>query len=214
LKTVNTSWTSGEEKIIEFFNDIAFLYYRIFINTVQNNGDYAAFSTINFGTKRREYKRELTVKEFVLPIMSSNSQDGYEVSANSEHSSGWEIWRAFDRDNGTSWSAAYDSTEATILITLPTAKICNLISVYPRYGMSHQAFGTFSLFGSSDGEDWTELLSITDISAWSNDVEKSWEVENDLAFLHYKIVATPVNGENCVSVNNINLFHIYTTREY
>jgi hypothetical protein len=57
-------------------------------------------------------------------------------------------------------------------------------------------------------------LTVTDISAWSNNVEKSWEVENDLAFLYYKIVATPINGENCVSVNNINLFNKYTTREY
>jgi hypothetical protein len=97
---------------------------------------------------------------------------------------------------------------------MPTAKICNLISVYPRSGQLHQAFGSFSLFGSSDGDNWTELLAIADISAWSNDTEKSWEVENDLAFLRYKIVATPINGENCVSVNNIALFHKYTTKEY
>jgi hypothetical protein len=221
LRTVNTSWSQGEKKIIEFTNSIAFLYYRIFINTVQNNGDYAAFSSINFGTARREYKRDLTVKEFLLPLMNSNFQDGYEVSVNSEFDDGWRIWRAFDRNTGNSWSTAYDSPVATILIHMPTAKVCNLISVYPRSGQLHQAFGSFSLFGSSDGEseiseveNWTELLSVTDISAWSENVEKSWEIENDLAFLRYKIVATPINGEDCVSVNNINLFKKYTTREY
>jgi hypothetical protein len=139
LKTVNTSWVQGEEKVVSFFNDVAFLYYRIFINTVQNNGDHAAFSTINFGTAQREYKRELNVKENLLPIMTSNSQDGYEVSANSEHSAGWEIWRAFDRNTANSWSTAYDSPVATILITLPTAKVCNLISVYPRSGLLSKA---------------------------------------------------------------------------
>jgi hypothetical protein len=213
LKTTTATWIQGEEKIVEFFNDVAFLYYRIFINTVQN-GDYAGFATINFGTARREYKRDLTVKENLLPIMSSNSHDGYEVSANSEFDSGWQIWRAFDRNSGTSWSTAYDSPEATIIITMPTAKICNLISIYPRSGQLHQAFGAFSLFGSGDGENWTELLTVTDISAWSTNTEKSWEVENDLAFLRYKIVATPINGENCVSVSSINLVQKYTTREY
>jgi hypothetical protein len=213
LKSVNLSWIQGEEKVIEFFNDVAFLHYRIFIHTVQN-GNYAGFATINFGTAQREYKRELNVKENLLPIMNSGFQDGYEVSTNSEFDSGWQIWRAFDRNSGTSWSTAYDSPIATIIISMPTAKICNLISVYPRSGQLYQAFGTFSLYGSSDENNWTELLTVTDISAWSNNVEKSWTVENNLAFLRYKIVATPVNGEDCISVNNIELFHKYTTKEY
>jgi hypothetical protein len=154
------------------------------------------------------------VKEFLLPIMSANSQDGHEVSANSTHSSGWEIWRAFDRNTANVWSTASGSPVATITIAMPTAKVCNLISVYPRSGQLYRAFGTFSLYGSSDGDNWTELLVVTDIPAWSNDVEKSWEVENDLAFLRYKIVATPIDGGDCVSVNNIDLFYKYTTKEY
>jgi hypothetical protein len=213
LKTATATWIQNEEKIVEFFNDVAFLYYRILINTVQS-GNYAGFATINFGTARREYKRELNVKEFLLPIMSASSQDGYEVSANSEFDSGWQIWRTFDRNTGNSWSTAYDSPEATITIAMPTAKICNLISVYPRSGQLHQAFGSFSLYGSSDGDNWTELLTVNDISSWSSNVEKFWEVENDLAFLRYKIIATPINGENCVSVDNINLIYKYTTKEY
>ncbi|GHT94363.1 hypothetical protein FACS1894122_10900 [Alphaproteobacteria bacterium] len=31
LKAVTTGWTQGEEKNIIFFNEIPFLYYRIFI---------------------------------------------------------------------------------------------------------------------------------------------------------------------------------------
>jgi hypothetical protein len=97
---------------------------------------------------------------------------------------------------------------------MPTAKVCNLISVYPRSGILNQAFGSFSLYGSSDGDSWTELLTVNDISTWSTNVEKYWTVENDLAFLRYKIVATPIDGGDCISVNNINLFHKYTTKEY
>jgi hypothetical protein len=80
------------------------LYYRIFIDTVQDNGDHAAFSTINFGTSLREYKRDLNVKENILPIMSSNSQNGYEVSCNSEYSASYAIWKAFDRRTGENYS--------------------------------------------------------------------------------------------------------------
>jgi hypothetical protein len=162
----------------------------------------------------REYKRELTVKEYLLPIMNANSQNGYEVSCNSEFSGDWQIWKAFDRNTGNSWSTAYDSPIATILIAMPEAKICNFISIYPRSGQLHQAFGSFVLYGSNDGDDWTELLSVTGISAWNNDTEKFWDVANEDNYLRYKIVATPINNENCVSVNNINLIHKYTTREY
>jgi hypothetical protein len=214
LKTVNTSWTQGEEKVIEFFAETPYLYYRIFIKTVQDNGSYAAFSTINFGTILREYKRDLNVKENLLPIMNANSQDGYAVSCNSEYDGSWPICKAFDRNAGTSWSTKYDSPTTTILITLPTAKVCNFVSVYPRSGQLHQAFGAFTLHGSSDGDNWTELLSVTEITAWSNNIAKEWIVENDLAFLRYKIVATPFNQENCVSAANIDLFHKYTIQEY
>jgi hypothetical protein len=79
--------------------------------------------------------------------------------------------------------------------------------------MLQQAFGTFSLYGSDDGENWTELLAVTDISAWSTDVEKSWEVENEDAYAYYKIVATPFNS-NRIAANNINLIHVSTTKEY
>jgi hypothetical protein len=214
LKTVNTEWTQGEEKVISFFNDVAFLYYRIFIKTVQNNGDHAAFSTINFGTAQREYKRELTVKEFLLPIMNSNSQDGYEVSASSEYSGDWAICKAFNRSVGSGWNTAANDPDPTVLITLPTAKICNLISIYPREGYLYLAFGSFSLFGSSDGDNWTELLTVTDIPAWSAGVEKAWGIDNDLAFLRYKLVCAPIDGGSYVSVININLLYKYTTKEY
>ncbi|GHU13950.1 hypothetical protein FACS189449_09970 [Alphaproteobacteria bacterium] len=214
LKTVTTSWIQAEERTIVFFNEIPFLYYRIFIKTVQNNGDHAALSTINFGTSLREYKRDLDVRQNLLPIMSSNSQGGYAVSCNSEYGSDWRIHRAFDRNTGTSWSTGYNSPITTILITMPTAKICNFISVYPRSDLGHQAFGTFILYASNNGEDWTELLAVTDISAWSNNTPKDWGVDNNSAYSHYKIVATPYNNENCVSVASIDLLHKYTTREY
>jgi hypothetical protein len=180
---------------------------------VQNGSGYASLAEINFGAKHREYKRDLTVKEYLLPIMNSEQQDGYEVSVNSEYNSSWRIWQVFNRNTGNGWSTFENTPLATILIAMPEAKICNLISVYPRSGYLPQAFGTFSLHGSNDGENWTELLAVTDISAWSTDVEKSWEVENDLAYSYYKIVATPYNSDR-ISVININLFHQYTTREY
>jgi hypothetical protein len=215
LKVVTgASWVSAEEKIIQFFNDIAFLYYRVWVNATQSGGGYASFSEVNFGTVMREYKREISVKEYLLPIMSSNSQDGYEVSCNSEYNSSEGIVKAFDRDTGTIWSTNNDSPTATILITLPTAKICDLISIYPRSSYLNRAYGAFTLYGSSDGDNWTELLAVSDISAWSANVEKSWEVESGLAFLRYKLVGTPRDGGNVVTVTNINLLYKYTTKEY
>lgn len=215
LKTVtNQTWTQGEEKKITFFNEIPYLYYRVQAQAIQNGQGYFAFSEVNFGTELREYKKELVLKDYLLPIMSSNSQDGYNLSVNSIYSADWNIWKCFDRNSNNSWSTAYDSPTATIQITLPEAKICNCLSVYPRSNMSHQAFGTMIFYGSNDEEVWTELLNDSAISAWTNNVEKTWNFENVTAYTYYKLVVTPYNQENCVSVANINLFHHYTTREY
>jgi hypothetical protein len=213
LKLVTgANWTSSEEKVIEFFNDVAFLYYRVFINTTQNGGGYASFAEINFGTAQREYKRELNVKEFLLPIMSANSQDGYEVLASSEYSADEGIHRAFDRSTGTNWSA--NVTDATVWVTLPQAEICNGFSIYPRSGYGSRCYGSFTLSGSNDGETWVELLSVSDISGWSNDVEKFWEVDNEDAYSHYKIVGSCVTAGQGILVTKIGLFHKYTTKEY
>ena len=97
---------------------------------------------------------------------------------------------------------------------MPEAAVCNYLTVYPRSAELRQAFGTMILYGSNDGETWIELLNDSSISAWTNNVEKSWEVENTTAYSNYKLVVTPYNQENCVSVSNINLFYKYTTREY
>jgi hypothetical protein len=212
LKTVNTTWTRGEEKIIEFFNDTAFLYYRIFIKTVQNGGGYAGFLTINLGTIRRDYKRDLTVKEYLLPIMNSGSQDGYEVSASAESGAGEAAYKAFDRNNGSNWSANVSS--ATVWITLPEAKICNCFSIYPRSNYGSRCYGSFALFASDDGENWTELLAVAGISAWSNDTEKVWEIENENAYAHFKIEGECFTAGQGILIAEIGLFHKYTTREY
>ena len=83
LKTVNTNWVQGEEKIISFYNVKPYLYYRIYIYTVQNNAEYAALSTINFGTTTRQYKRDLNAFRIITPIMRANEQDGFKITVRS-----------------------------------------------------------------------------------------------------------------------------------
>lgn len=215
IKTIsNQEWTQGEQKIFDFYNTVPYLYYRVEAVTIQDGSCYFGLSEVNFGTQLREYKRDLTVKEYLLPTMNSNAQNGYEISVNSIYDSDWDIWRCFDRNTGTSWSTARDSTTSTIQITLPEAKICNYISVYPRSDYTYLAFGTMILYGSNDELTWTELLNDSAISAWTDNMEKTWEFENSTAYLYYKLVVTPYDKGDCVSVANINLFHKYSTREY
>ena len=207
------SFMQNETKLFDFENNEAYLYYRLYV-TENNGGGTVALGKFEIGKLLKTYKKDLNVLEYLIPSMSSNSQNGYELSVNSIYSSDWDIWKCFDHDTGTSWSTAYDSPISTIQITLPEAKICNCMSVYPRSGLTYQAFGTMILYGSNDGETWIELLNDSSISAWTNNVEKSWEVENTTAYSNYKLVVTPYNQENCVSVANINLCHRYIIREY
>ena len=206
-------FSQNETKLFDFANERAYLYYRIYV-TANNGGSTVAISKLELGRLFKTYKKDINAYEYLIPTMSSNSQNGYELSVNSIYSSDWDIWKCFDRATNSSWSTAYNSPTTTILITLPEAKICDYLSVYPRTDLGQQAFGTMILYGSNDGENWVELLNESAITAWSNNTEKSWSFINSTAYSKYKIVATPYNQENCVSVANINLCHRYITREY
>lgn len=83
LKTVSDiTWTQGEEKVFEFFNEQAFLFYRIQANAVQSE-NYFGLSELNFGVVERSFKRDLFELRCLTPNMTANSQDGFILTASS-----------------------------------------------------------------------------------------------------------------------------------
>jgi hypothetical protein len=212
LKSVNTSWIQGEEKVVSFFNDIAFLYYRIFVKTVQNNGDHAAFSSINFGTAQREYKRELNSYRTLTPVMSANSQDGFVLTANSIYT-GQKVYNPFEAFNRTvsdssSWTTKTQS--GWIQVELPEADVANMLQM--SGGFSNEEPDSFVLSGSNDGVSYTELLDSGALT-WTHNETKTWEFENELAYKFYKIDA--VNTKSAyITISEIKLIQHQMIKEY
>ncbi len=213
LKTVTgQTWNQGEEKIFDFTNTVPYLYYRVEAIAVQNGGSNFALSKLNFGTQLREYRRELNTYRKLTPIMAANSQDGYVVTASDTYSGArvYYPYLAFNNvvSDSDSWSTKTQS--GWIQIELPTADKANIFKM--SGGFSNEEPDSFILYGSNDGETYTQLLNSGALT-WTHNETKTWDLENDTAYRFYKVEA--VNTKSAyITISEIQLIEHITTREY
>lgn len=212
LKTVtNTSWTQGEEKFISFFNEKAFLYYRIHVTATQDSNS-CAFSEVNFGNDLRALKRELYHERKLTPKMTANEQNGFAATASSIYT-GVKVYNPFEAFNeevsdGSSWTGKGNS--GWIQIELPEADKATSLRISGGY--SKEEPEAFALYGSNDGENYTILLEVSGLS-WSHNETKVWSFKNDIAYKYYKISATNTRA-NYITISEIQLLEVTKTREY
>jgi hypothetical protein len=130
MTQTNISWNEKEQKKFTFQNETAYLYYRIFIESVQSDG-YAALSEIDFGTNVHDYKRWLSKYDNVVPTMTSDATtaaDGiYLLSSSSEHSGHKRIY-LFDHRFDTRFELNGESS-GWVQVELPVAKFVNVFAV-------------------------------------------------------------------------------------
>ena len=212
----------NETKLFDFVNERAYLYYRIYV-TANNGGSTVAISKLELGRLLKTYKKDIKAYEYLIPTMSSNSQDGYIASAKTQYSNTYAAWKAF---NGTAingndgWAAADNARsdanqncDTWLQIQLPEAQIANTLYLRVRSEGSNMTQNPrdFTLNASNDGENWTTLLTQTDQSY----TEGTWEFENDTAYSYYRLCITRTNQANAhVSVGIMNLMYRTITREY
>lgn len=209
------TWTSaGETQSFSFSdNETAYLYYRLYI-TANGGGPAHALAEFTIGELVYEYKRYLDKYEYLVPVMSSNSQNGYVVSAKSNWGSHYP-WKAFDRSVSNSDDAweCNDSDRADsngncdtwLQIQLPEEKVVNALYLQERNGKSTRDPKDFTLQASNNGTTWTTLLAQTDQSY----TDKAWEFDNDVAYLYYRLCITKSNQASdnvCVGIMNL-LYH-------
>lgn len=194
-------------------NETAYRYYRFVVTaTAEENSvrigeiglsSYASFKSVDW------YE-----DSYIVPIMSSNSQDGYIASAKSSYDSSYQPWKAFNRSNNSDsdcWACGdADRTDSNkecdvwMQIQLPTAQVFNTLNIVARTGSNYtQAPSSFVFKGSNDGETWTSLLTVTDEPAYR---EQSWSINNTTAYAYYRIDITKTNYANThVSIGELNL---------
>ncbi len=214
---IGVSWSSqGQIRRFDFENENAYLYYRLVITANNGGGDYSLGEFI-IGNKIREYKRYLEKYDYLVPQMSSNSQDGYVVSASSEFPA-HPAYMAFDRVNGDGNKWITNTGVALIgswlKIKLPAAQVAHVFSIRDcgesRY-MNRMPAG-FKIQGSNDDSSWTDLVVVTSTS-WSLNETKTWSIENETAYQFYRLLITSCSGD-VAGVSEFGIYVRHYVQEY
>ena len=152
------------------------------------------------------------VDESVIPIMSSNSQNGFVASASSIYSETYPAWKAFTKttlDDTDSWATASNQTTGWIQIKCPVPILINKFSITARYipfGVGLTNLIDFCLQGSNDGANWTDLKSITGEAAWTSAMTRYYDVPS-AQYLYYRVNFTKTSGTTYVDIGGFDLYH-------
>ena len=188
-------WSSRENHLgsFEFANDTAYQYYRLLV-TATPQGSNVLIVELGWTTEIRGNPIHWYTEEYIVPVMSSSSQDGYVASASSEFNSEHAAYLAFDRNIDTKWATQDNITPPQWLqIKLPTAKKCAILELSSRNDRWwNQIPKDFILQGSNDGSTWTDLLTQSGTSWTSQAQTIRFEVPtaNQANYLYYRIWAT------------------------
>lgn len=208
-------WTyQGQLANFAFENTTPYTYYRL-VCTASANGTYCALSELGLTTNGAMPNVNWTEDVYVVPVMASDSQDGYVASATSSFDSSYAPYKAFARNSSDCWVCAdADQTDGNkecnvyLQIQLPTATAINVLNIVARTGLPDQSPSSFTLQASNNGSDWTTLLTVTDKDTYDS---ATWEVSNTTAYLYYKLAITKTNRAGShVAVSGFNLINRVT----
>ena len=193
ISEINLSWTQNQMRKWNIENETAFKFFRILIEE-SNGANFVDIGEFTIGRTIREYKRYLEKSDYLVPVMSSNSQDGYVASASSVFNSDHAIWKAFDRNINSTWATQdYINPPQWLRIKLPTAKKCEILQLTSRNDKWWtQIPKDFILQGSNDGSTWTDLLTQTNVN-WTEQAQtKRFNIptSNQADYLYYRIYMT------------------------
>jgi hypothetical protein len=144
----------------------------------------------------------------LIPILSSNSQDGYVLTTNDTfNGGGFEMWRAFDGMSSTEW--AYDTAvhPAWLQIQLPSAKTVTYCKVSSRAGYANQSITNAVLQGSNDASAWTTLTSNIDVSTTQIQYRlEQFSVTSPASYLYYRLYITATQPTQYSGSSTIELW--------
>ena len=210
------AWQSSEKRTCTFDNTTPYLYYRLKINS-SHDGQSIALSCLNFGTATREYKRELHIFDYVVPVLSGDettTDEGvYKLSSSSEHSS-HKRYSLFDRSYDSRFET--DGTpDGWIQVELPVAKVVNYYQVGSRSdSWCNAAPRNYSLLASNDGATWTTLLSVESETPFGSSELREHPVTNSAAYTFYRLEFSNGNRGNTLTFARWDLVFKDEIKEY
>jgi hypothetical protein len=209
------SWSQKEGKIFYWFNETPYLYYRLLVESVQS-GSNAGLAEFQLGTWAKTYRRYLNKYDYVVPVLTSDNDNGYVVTASSYYNDTYRPYKAFNRQTGvdSKWITANGGAAgAWLKIELQAAVVADSFSVAsPNEGYLGRMPSSFKIQGSNNDDSWVDLLSVASIS-WSSNERKFWDVENETAYKFYKLLFV-ANSESLAAIGDWGILKKYIVIEY
>lgn len=213
LSVTGASWSSaGETQSFSFANEEKYLYYRLYIKSNNGHSSYVSLGELDYGITRTVGERVLNKYEYVVPLLKSNSQDGYKTSASSNSTY---AYRAFNRASTSDyWSSSEYSSPKTyvnewVKVQLPAIAVCNCIAINPRKDLGDCKKSTpkeFIFEGSQDNVSWTTLLTVTDSGNYNS--SHTWSFENSIAYKYYRLKIERIHeASNYATIGSLELFN-------
>lgn len=97
----------------------------------------------------------------VIPIMTSDTTNGFTISASSVFSSVYEPWKACDGNSATAWAMLGNTFPSTWQVICPSPVAIWSIQISKRETVGGEWIDTFYFEGSNDGSTWTSLAYST-----------------------------------------------------
>jgi hypothetical protein len=142
----------------------------------------------------------------IIPAMTANSDASHVASASSEVGTGFEAYKAFNRDYTTpaGWAGTW-ANPSWLQIQLDTAETVNVYMLASDLPDSYPIDWTFQ--GSNDGTNWFDLDEQHGVY-WDSPSAKVYEVPagNRSSFLYYRWLFSDANGSANISISQAQLF--------
>lgn len=192
-------WNGGTTQQYHIENSTAYKYYKF---------TPIELSSTEFRIARwRLYKKidGMTSRGFV-PVLSSASQGGYEISASSTCGTDHWPYLAFDGLPTTRWASANgDGAGGWIQVKFPTETLCTTAWLTAR---NDDYFGQsptdFTILGSVDGINFETLKTVLN-QVWTRGEKKKITFFNEIPYLYYRVQAQAIqNGEGYFALSEIN----------
>ena len=210
------AWASGETRVYAFENNTPYLYYRLKINS-SFDGNSIAIANIDFGQYVREYKRDLYIFDYVIPILTGDETtvngETYKLSSSSEHSSNKRYF-LFDRNAGTPFETA-GTPSGWVQIECSSAKTVNAFQVVARNdSWADAAPRTYSLLTSNDGNSWDTLASIASDTPFSYGEFREYELGEKKTYRFFRLEFDNGNRGNTLTFARWDLVMKEIIKEY
>lgn len=146
----------------------------------------------------------------IVPTMSDYTTPSGEASANSEASSTYAAWKAFDKNSETAWISALSGAEQWLQYEFASAVV---VGGYSLKGPSRVATGALNglvasgnwaprrwkFEGSNDGTTWVVLDTQVGQTGWSDGERRYYAITNTASYSYYRWSFTDRNDSSNAS---------------